>query len=143
MVSYGMKYLFGYWFSCPVFLPSQLLVSLWPIPLQAGQYKKLKNWNIFIGSIWLCSVTTKTLVLSTWYFSQNPKTASYQRLWRKSTLSQLKPGQQASFLQLAMVNIGSISCYWKISQGSPEDAAFPITLCCLSLRSCLVNVYWG
>lgn len=140
-MSYAMKYPFGYWFSCSVPLPSQLLVSLCPIQLQTGQYKKLKNWNIFIGSIWLCSATTKTLVLSTWYFSQSQK--HHTNTMKKIITIQLKRGQQVSFLQLAMVNIGSIPCYWKISQGSPEDVVFPITLCCLSLRSCLVNLYWG
>ena len=64
MKSCGMEYPVGH-------LVSAVLMP--PAPSLAGQYEKLRNWNI-LGSVWHCSAPTKPLVCYQHCFSLKVKT---------------------------------------------------------------------
>lgn len=78
-----------FWFCA---LPSPPVLVCPHPPALTGQHKKLKR-------PWLCveqlSNNRSIDVLSTLFFSQSQNIATCLTLWRKSTLSLLKPGQRA------------------------------------------------
>ena len=74
--------------SCPWSVPSQLLVP--PPAPHCGAARGAET------SLALCSTTQPKLkhhCIISLFFSQSQSTASHQPLWRKLTVSQLKPGQ--------------------------------------------------
>jgi len=72
-MSYGVEYLFGQFRPAVLVLPppSSLCAPLPPSP--AGQYEKLKNYDV-LGSVQHCSATIQTPVCCPRCFSLNAKT---------------------------------------------------------------------
>lgn len=95
--------------SCPVCVPSQLLVH--PQPSLAGRMVWETERTLTLQAL-LCN-NSSIGVLATLFWSQIQNIAPYELLWRKLSLCQLKPGQSCACYVFFFFFLFSFPNLWK------------------------------